>query len=130
LEFEGGKTASFSMIAFTKEICVRKTRVFGTHGEIEGDGHKVKVHNFRGRESYEEFVPSVKVETKMTGHEYADWYLMRTFVEAVATKNPSKILSGPDETLESHLLVFAAEKARKEGSVVDTTFVKRMMGQS
>jgi len=37
---------------------------------------------------------------------------------AVAENNPARILSGPAETLESHLLVFAAEQARRENRVV------------
>ena len=43
---------------------------------------------------------------------------MERFVTALAMNDPSQILSGPDATLESHLMVFAAEKARKESSVV------------
>ena len=31
---------------------------------------------------------------------------------------PFHLLSGPEETLESHLMVFAAEKARRENCVV------------
>ncbi len=41
LEFVDGATASLSVVAFTEEICVRKTRLFGTLGQIEGDGTKV-----------------------------------------------------------------------------------------
>ena len=44
---------------------------------------------------------------------------MHRFIEAVATDDPGKILSGPDETLETHLMVFAAEKARRKNRVVD-----------
>ena len=32
--------------------------------------------------------------------------------------DPEKIRTGPDETFYSHMLVFAAEKARKETKVV------------
>jgi hypothetical protein len=44
---------------------------------------------------------------------------MERFVAAVAANDQSLILSGPDESLESHRMVFAAERARLERSVVD-----------
>ncbi len=53
------------------------------------------------------------------GHGGGDHGLMKAFIEAVATNDPSRLLSGPDETLESHLMVFAAEEARQEHWVVD-----------
>ena len=40
-------------------------------------------------------------------------------VAAVSENDRSKVLSGPDETLESHLMVFAAERARLEQTVVE-----------
>jgi len=30
MQFEGGATVSFTMIAFTEQICARQTKVFGT----------------------------------------------------------------------------------------------------
>jgi len=53
------------------------------------------------------------------GHGGGDLGLMSSFIQAVATDDPSGLLSGPDETLESHLIVFAAEQARREHRVVD-----------
>jgi hypothetical protein len=44
---------------------------------------------------------------------------MQQFVAAVATGDPSRIRSGPAESLETHLMVFAAEAARRDGRVVD-----------
>jgi hypothetical protein len=36
----------------------------------------------------------------------------------VATGDPSAVLTGPRASLEAHLAVFAAERARREGVVV------------
>lgn len=43
---------------------------------------------------------------------------MENFESALYHKDFSKIHTGADETLASHLVVFAAEKARKENRVV------------
>lgn len=40
-------------------------------------------------------------------------------MEAVALGDPSRILSSATETLESHLIVFAAEHARKTRTVAE-----------
>jgi predicted dehydrogenase len=122
MSFEGGLTASFSMIAFTEEICIRKTRIFGTKGEIVGDGYKINVFDFITQKStvYEPEDPAL--QTTLSGHGNADYYLMRTFVDAVACNDPSKVLSSAQETLHSHLVVFAAEKARLESTVKDISW--------
>ena len=54
----------------------------------------------------------------MGGHGGGDYYLMDRFIHAVMAGDQSMILSGPDESLESHLMVFAAERARKENCLV------------
>ncbi|WP_205857574.1 Gfo/Idh/MocA family protein, partial [Phytoactinopolyspora endophytica] len=46
IEYDGGVTASFTMTAFTPEM-FRQTRIFGTHGYLEGDGKKIDVVDFR-----------------------------------------------------------------------------------
>ena len=45
--------------------------------------------------------------------------VMDAFIRAIETNDCSHILSGVDETLESHLMVFAAEESRLTGKVVD-----------
>ncbi len=42
-----------------------------------------------------EYTPTAKTDTKMSGHDSADWYLMDSFVKSVASGDPSRILSGP-----------------------------------
>jgi len=41
------------------------------------------------------------------------------FIEAILNNDPKYILAGPKETLESHVLVFEAEKSRLEGKTVE-----------
>lgn len=116
LEFEGGATADFTMTAFNK-AGHRQTRLFGTRGEITGDGVKIKVFDFLTDKEEEIDTETSADGSLLSGHGGGDFGLMQAFVKAVATGDRSHILSGPDETLESHLMVFAAEAARREGRV-------------
>ena len=120
--FEGGKTISMSMVAFTEKLCVRQTKIFGTHGEMTcSENSPITVFDFatkRTQTFYEgEEMPTER--TTLLGHGGADYYLMKAFVKAVALEDPGIILSGPDESLDGHRLVFLAEVARKENRVVD-----------
>ena len=116
-EFDGGKTVSFTMTAFT-EMADRKTRIFGSKGCIEGNGEEIKVLNFVTDEATIYPITKLESNTRLTAHGGGDYYLMKSFVEAVATGDQSNIVSGPDETLQSHMIVFCAEKSRSEGRVV------------
>lgn len=117
LEFEGGVSAVFTMTAFTSGRYDRTTRLFGTHGEILGDGATLTISDFRtGRTRV--------VDTRRAagragrGHGGGDGGLFAAFVDAVAGRRERAILSGPAETVESHRMVFAAERARRTGRVV------------
>jgi len=119
MEFEDGRTSSFTMVSFSEEICVRKTRIFGSHGQLDCDGHNIIFHDFRGEGRTEKIICDPCPPTRMNGHSGADYYLMRNFVHAVDKHNPKFILSGPLETLESHLIVFKAEQSRKQSKVCE-----------
>ncbi|UXI04568.1 Gfo/Idh/MocA family protein [Photobacterium sp. TY1-4] len=117
-QFEDGRSASFTMTAFT-EYADRKTRLFGTLGQIEGDGRYIKVFDFKTNRETVYDVEAIQDETTMTGHGGGDYHMMQRFVEAVAKEEQTLILSGSAETLETHLTVFAAEQSRREKRVVD-----------
>jgi predicted dehydrogenase len=114
--FEDGSTAQMLMTGFNFNAS-RHTRIFGSHGELETDGRFVKVRHFLDDS---ERVIDTEIANDggiLTGHGGGDLGLMHNFVEAIAKNDPSLIITGIDETLESHLMVFAADKSRKEGIV-------------
>ncbi|XP_063396328.1 putative oxidoreductase YteT isoform X1 [Mytilus trossulus] len=119
MQFKNGATANMTMIAFTEATCDRKVTVFGTKGELQchGAGHSLVLYDFT-RGDHDRIDTTAKMMKGLSGHGGADFYCMDSFVEAVVQNDPEKIRTGPDETLYSHMLVFAAEKARKENKVV------------
>ncbi|NWF95661.1 MAG: Gfo/Idh/MocA family oxidoreductase [Candidatus Thorarchaeota archaeon] len=117
MEFEGGQTASFTMTAFTRARA-REDRVFGTRGEIQGDGSEVRVHDFL-TDTTVVFRTDDTDSPPLGGHGGGDYHLIDTFVRAVALNDSALILSGPLETLETHLVTFAAERSRRERCVVE-----------
>lgn len=114
LEFEGGQTGTFTMTGFTEGGLYRQTRIFGSQGELVGDGHTIRLHDFRTRDTE---VIDARADSD-DGHGGGDAALMDAFVRAVATGEARHILSGPAEALHSHLAVFAAERARRGGTVI------------
>lgn len=119
MEFEGGVTAAFSMVAFTEKLCQRQTTIYGSKGELSYDGNGVRVFDFLTQKSTK-YHPHSDAPSHfgMNGHGGADYHLMNAFISAVANNDPSLIRSGPEETLHSHLLVFEAERSRLESRVV------------
>jgi hypothetical protein len=53
------------------------------------------------------------------GHGGGDWRLVANWIQAVAEHKPELLTSTIDQSIESHLMGFAAEKSRKEKLVVD-----------
>jgi predicted dehydrogenase len=118
LEFEGGVTASFTMTAFTRARD-RQDRLFCTNAEVAGDGRFIEVFDFNQGQTRRIDTWAESDQTVAGGHSGGDAGVVNAFLQAAASGDPAPILSNPAETLESHLLVFAAERSRREGSVVD-----------
>jgi predicted dehydrogenase len=119
--FAGEKTAVFTMTAFNK-AAHRKTHIFGTRGEIYGDGEKIEIFDFLTDTNQVIDTEATTADAggaALGGHGGGDYGLMDHFVAAVAENNASRILSGADESLETHRMVFLAEQARLEHRVVD-----------
>ncbi|KAI0638324.1 streptomycin biosynthesis protein StrI [Trametes polyzona] len=114
LEFSSGATASFTMVAQTSLICERQTRLHFAHGEVVGDMSAFTLTDFRTRAS-----TRVVPRSDGGGHGGGDLGLISTFVEAVRTGRQDVLGTDVGDVLRSHLTVFAAEKSRREGVVVD-----------
>ncbi len=118
MRFDGGATATFTMTGFTRQRD-RETRIFGTRGELHGDGERIDVHDFVTGQTRTIHTGITSDGTLATGHGGGDARLIERFVAAVAAGDPSLISTGAAVSLESHLMVFAAEEARLQGRVVD-----------
>ena len=116
LEYPGAVTATFTMTAFSQGAD-RSTRLFGTKGELSGDGRDIRVYDFLTRSEREVSLRPAGAMNAADGHAGGDGGLMDAFTAAVASGDPDLILSGPRESLASHLAVFAAERARRDGTV-------------
>ena len=116
LLFEGGKKADFTTPGFSR-YADRHTRLFGTRGEITGDGRKIEIFDFLSEKTT--VIDAPPIPGPLSAHGGGDFGLMQNFVAAVAQNNPRLISSTPEEILNSHLAAFAAERARLEKRVVE-----------
>lgn len=120
MEFAGGTTATFTMTGLS-HMADRRTVVFGTRGELHGDGTTLRIHDFlTGHDETIDTTPEGDMSAA-GGHGGGDAGLMDAFVAAVATGDASLVRSGPRESLLSHLAVLAAERARLAGTVEHVT---------
>lgn len=115
LEFEGGTTAGFTMCAFT-EGGSRHILIMGDRGTLACSDGDITHYDFLTNKTTI-ISPKENDDLAQSGHGGGDFGLMRSFLAAVRDNDQSKISTGPEITLESHLIVFAAEKARLLNSV-------------
>ncbi len=113
IEFEGGVTATLTMSAFTP-VGRRRTQIMGTRGFLEGDGKRLTITDFVTGEVESFDLVDTGVDTG-DGHDGGDFGVMGAFLDAVSVGDWSLVRSGPRESLESHLMAFAAERSRLTG---------------
>ncbi|KAK9766085.1 hypothetical protein K7432_005082 [Basidiobolus ranarum] len=125
MEFDGGKTCNFTMVVCTESMCERKIRIFGTLGELEADGHVVRHFDFLTRRS-EIIRPDRDDEHEDDTLNSGDYGVIRFFLECVALfDSQGRVFCEPQDVLENHLYVLAAEHARNTGSVVNIDDFRR-----
>jgi predicted dehydrogenase len=112
MEFEGGVTATFTMTAFTQSGG-RKLRVHGTKGDLAFDEDTVTVRTFADNN-----IEKIVIGREGGGHGGGDSRIVRCWLEALKRDDPTLILTDAQESLRTHTIVFAAEKARREKRTV------------
>ncbi|MGP3911454.1 Gfo/Idh/MocA family protein [Nonomuraea sp. 10N515B] len=115
IEYEGGITAAFTMTAFTP-LENRHTKLFGTQGQLTGDGRLIHIYDFLSEETTT-IDTSSDGSSAAEGHAGGDAALIESFVTALHEGRPELILSGIQESVDSHRVVFAAERARRTATV-------------
>lgn len=115
LLFKNGVTASFSMNGFNK-VDTRAIKVMGTHGEITAQLYQHKIHYQLFDSMTEEIIHVPQLEGVHAG---GDSVMMAEFIEAIANPMQATVLTDAAVSAQSHLIAFAAEKARLDKQVVN-----------
>ncbi|KAI9808867.1 MAG: hypothetical protein M1826_004034 [Phylliscum demangeonii] len=118
------KRVSFHMVAFTEQMSQRRSRFYGTRGELEADGTTIRVQDFASGRT-----PTYHPSPGAGAHGGGDVGLVQHFLRAVDAVKNHGVAPGEaqrahlgctlDEIIRSHAVVFAAEMARKAHSVVE-----------
>ncbi|MEW2357683.1 Gfo/Idh/MocA family oxidoreductase [Spirillospora sp. NPDC029432] len=119
MEFPSGATGTFTVTAFSP-YAQRQTRIFGSAGCVEGDGVRISLRDFVTGE-VETFEPEPDHASPDGRHDAADEALADAFVAALAAGDPAPLGSDGRESLDSHRVVWAAERARRAGTVTAVT---------
>lgn len=111
MQYEDDITASLTMIAFSEDVN-RKIHIYGTYGEITADFNdkKIQVNIFQKRKYT---IDITELTNDFSNHGGGDNRLMDDFVKVLNGKSNECIgISAIENSIQSHLIAFAAEKSR------------------
>lgn len=115
MEFEDGTTVMMAMHGHSDEEG-RTMRYDGTRATLLGRfvdaGSWIEIHDHLTNTQ-----ELIEIPPATTGHGGGDEGIMRNFVRAV--RGEAEALTTARESLESHLMAFAADEARLNGTIVD-----------
>ncbi len=118
MEFEGGVTVSFTMNAFNRGG--RYIRLFGTKGEMYANmsDQEITVYTFADKQAHK--IPVPKTEESINGgHGGGDMGIVVELHEYLSGSYTGFRAADITTSVKNHLIGFAAEQARKDGTVVD-----------
>ena len=116
--FDGETTVTFTMCAFTKGG--RSIHIMGTKGELNGSMDSeapISLYSFETGKT--EYIPFTGKDGIQNGHGGGDRNILLNLYELLANGRKSKSISDIITSVYNHLMVFAAEKSRQDGNVVD-----------
>lgn len=118
IEFQGGLTATMTMEGLSN-LDGRHIRIDGSEGTLEG--RFTYAGEFLELWSHRDMKRRVLHRSGLSGdaHGGGDQGLMASFVDSLLGDAGEEPLTSARASLESHLMGFAAERARLEGRVVD-----------
>jgi len=114
LAFDNGVKAVFAMSAFTHNVS-RTMKLMGSHGEIRADLAKqeIEVHDFATGD-----ISRFNLAVPKSGHGGGDAQIMHEFVQLVASGQTAQGKSCYRDSVQSHVIAFAAEESRLSGKTV------------
>jgi len=120
IEFENKVTVNLTMHGFSEREG-RTLRIDGTKATLIGQfadaGQKITLFDhFSGTEKV---IFSQQLSLDYSGHGGGDFSLIDAFLETFVGKSKSQPLTNANETLESHLMAFAANDSRLKGKVIE-----------
>lgn len=124
VNFANGATGTFSMVGGSA-IPERNIHIVGTLGEIKGtfenSTYTIKMADAKNPAAHTVKEYDLKVTGDMTGahsgHGGGDRRLARDFVDYLNGEEPSISCTEINDSTVSHLVVFKAEKSRKNGTI-------------
>jgi len=116
LEFADGTTAGFITTAFATGS--RDYFLMGDKGTLRLNDHGIAHHDFlTGKDTaIPLYAPGMD---PTSGHGGGDEGVVNAFFTAVREADSTAVVTGPELSLESHLIVFAAERSRRNGRTED-----------
>lgn len=128
MEFEGGVTVDFQLSAFTP-LQDRQTRLFGTHGQVVTDGRALIVTDFRTGQTRTVDTLARAAASADAGHGGGDAGLVDAMLTALRDGDATPIRSDIHDSVVSHRIAFAAERARRRGTVEFVTPPRAQSGE-
>ncbi len=126
MELEDGATVTLVMNGQGDDEECRTMRWDGTkatlYGKFSGRGHELRIHHHLTGEVEE--VPVIARDS--SGHGGGDYGIVRSFLNTLKGQ-PDDSVTTARESLESHLLAFAAEESRREKTVISMAEFRRRL---